>query len=348
MHDILQSVIADLGIEGSTEALVSAAGYSDGALSEATTFLTEKVPIDDVEIDVVVTGSYARLEASDESDFDYLIVPHSLPAANHIRRTRDLLSAVDEFIGKLGALKDPPDKKKPGVSGLFGQIQSAPDLVERIGLEQDTNISHTRRVLLLQESRSVYRPDLHDRLIHSIVARYLADYDQPKPGPPRFLLNDLIRYWYTVSVDYQAKRWERLEVGWGIRYIKLLMSRRLSFASSCVALLLCGPDQPATETHLVEQFGLPPLARLAQLHHLDGFEQDEALSVILTHASRFYELLSDPEIRQELEKVRSKADAAASPTFEELRASADSVAERLREVFFGPLLAENTRNYMVF
>lgn len=212
MDSHLEDAIEQLGIRSQTQSLFDASQTSAGLISDAKAHLHEDLgePEDDI-LDVIVFGSVARMEASEASDIDYLIVTNSLPDASEIWRTRELVGSVEQFIINLEKTGTSDATKRPGSTGLFGKIQSAPDLVERIGLEQDTNSTHTRRCLVLQESVSIYNPDLHSRLVQSILARYLADYDEgSKPGPPRFLLNDINRYWFTVAVDYQAKRWERL------------------------------------------------------------------------------------------------------------------------------------------
>lgn len=149
LHRAIEEAATALRIDREIDALRTAAEWSEGRLAEAEAHIKGLISPEEAEIDVLVLGSYARGEASTKSDFDYLIVPHGLPPAGSIRFTRDLLRAVDEFIERLGKLAvdddDDPSDRRPGGTGLFGQIQSASDLVERIGLEQDTNTTHTRR-----------------------------------------------------------------------------------------------------------------------------------------------------------------------------------------------------------
>lgn len=348
MDDQLREAIASLGIERETEALQRAGDYSDGVLLDARNRLIEQVPPGDGHIDVLVLGSYARREASLTSDFDYLIVIHSLPPAEEIGRTRELTRAVEQFIDDLARTAGGETSKRPGPTGLFGTIQAAGDLVERIGLEQDTNATHTRRCLVLQESASIYREELHSHLVRSILARYLADYTEPKPGPPRFLLNDLNRYWFTVAVDYQAKRWERLSQGWGVRYLKLLISRRLSYVGSVLPLLLCSAEQPAALESLVGAYGRPPLSRIANLASRDDFQERDELRTVLRCANRFNEVLSDDTTRRELEEVGPVRPAqGAVPLFDEMHELTNELDSALRRIFTGTLLREPVDRYLI-
>jgi len=71
------------------------------------------------------------------------------------------------------------------------------------------------------------------RVLRVLLKRYLVDdfgYAMPPKAAarvPRFLLNDLVRYWRTMAVDFAAKRREREGAGWGLRNFKLRMSRKL-------------------------------------------------------------------------------------------------------------------------
>lgn len=250
--DIFSDALRELGMENDVPTLLQNRTDSSEGLVEARNWLTDRLPLNETDpVDVVVLGSYARLEASGQSDFDYLVIVHALP--ENLGVGRQLLAQTDQFIvEKVGG-------HRPGATGMFGELTSAVELVEKIGLEQDTNQSHSRRLLFLEESRSIYNPELHQRLMASICDRYLVDYGQPKSGPPRFLLNDVIRYWFTLAVDYQAKRIRGGKADWGLRYLKLLISRKMAFAGTVCSLLLCSEERKATKEYLQGEFDKPPL-----------------------------------------------------------------------------------------
>jgi len=58
------------------------------------------------------------------------------------------------------------------------------------------------------ESRPIGRRDAYDRVIRVILERYfdrdsnLFSHDQANFRVPRFLLNDVVRYWRTIAVDF--------------------------------------------------------------------------------------------------------------------------------------------------
>lgn len=297
--------------------------------------LLDEVPPRDKSMDVVVLGSIARREASSKSDFDYLVVAHSLPSKG-LETARLLVASADRLPAAL-------QLKPPGRTGMFGKVIAAADLTERIGLEQDTNTTHSRRVLLLEESASIYQPDLHRLLTDAIIERYTHELEEGT-AVARFLMNDVVRYWRTMAVDYQAKRWESTE-GWGLRYLKLLVSRKLTYAGTLVSLLL--PEQTSSE-YLSDQFAMPPLARLAQLHrHLEP-ALNERLGVVLMIAEEFSELLEDDDFRTELEVITKPSDASPGSRFSKVRDQARELESHLEALFFDSQLGPRSREYLAF
>ena len=335
MHAVLEQAAVDLGFDATV--LRESAEYTREILKEVTRHLDSGGPPEDGTFDVLVLGSLAREEASGSSDFDYLIVAHQL--SEDVRESRRLLAAVDDARKKANL-------RKPGSTGIFGRMISAADVTERIGLEDDTNVTHTHRMLILQESKSIYQPELHRRLLGKIIDRYLADYPQPKAGVPRFLLNDILRYWRTLAVDYQAKRWGQLTPEWGLRYLKLIISRKLAFVGTLTSLFL---TEEATLDYFLEQFEMPPLARFAQLHRrLKGSSRD-SLRHSLEIAEDFARELGEPDFRAEASKVQDRNEIRKVPRFNAMYEKGRELQIELEKIFFDDeLLREPSRRYLSF
>jgi hypothetical protein len=179
---------------------------------------------------IVVFGSWARDELTPNSDHDWaLLAAEPFDADNP--QIRASMAAAEEVLGAEG--------KKPGTQDIFGVPFDARSLIEHVGLDADSNTNLTRRLLLLLESREV-AGGAHHEYWSRVLARYL-DYGVKDYRPPRFLLNDLVRYWRTICVDFEGKH---AQVGgddpkWVSRNAKLRTSRKLLFAGGLVPLLLC-------------------------------------------------------------------------------------------------------------
>lgn len=94
---------------------------------------------------------------------------------------------------------------------------------------------------------------------------------------------------------------------------------------------------------------MPPLARLAQLHtHLAG-EELEDLRATLLIAEEFAKRLADPEFRDEVNQVRSRAESDKNQVFSEARDSGRTLQKCLERIFFDSnKLREKSREYIAF
>lgn len=152
MHPNMVRAAKTLKLSDSLPTLRRNATLSKGYVRDSRRFLRSEVGHQS-QFDVVALGSIGRQEASASSDFDYLIIAYGLP--ENVTASRDLFAAVVD-------LRD--NKLHLDVQGrtnMFGRLVSAPDLIEFIGLEDDSNRSLTHRMLILEEGVSLYMPELH-------------------------------------------------------------------------------------------------------------------------------------------------------------------------------------------
>ena len=126
-------------------------------------------------VDVVVFGSLARGESTIESDCDYLVLIEALNDPQMPAR----------FVVEMNRLIDELRLNPPGSQGVFGDFAISAELVSRIGLDVDTNTLTTRRLLLLIESASVYRPEVRRHTSDQMLRRYALDYELER-SLPRF------------------------------------------------------------------------------------------------------------------------------------------------------------------
>lgn len=263
--------------------------------------------------EVVLFGSLARGEWTEGSDIDWTLLLDGGAATAHQTEVND----IDKLLGEI----EFQDQKlhKPGQSGLFGAtLTFSHDLVHQLGGAQDTNTNTTRRMLLLLESFPVHgfeSESAYSRTVLAVIDRYLSD----DPGfqgnttgrPPRFLLNDIVRFWRTLCVDFGMKRWTKpTDEKWALRTIKLRMSRKLLFASGLLMMHACaGPvgaeddDAEQKAVRLLREYSkLPPLEILArEFAKLDLAQPAVALIDLY---DQFLGLLRDGELREYLTKIK--------------------------------------------
>lgn len=307
---------------------------------------------------LVVFGSIARGEWTTQSDVDWILLIDGQSYPEHKLREADIARAL-----VAGGFAE------PGSSGIFGRMVGSHDLVHTIGGEDDLNSNTTRRILLLLESCPIGNREAYDRVRLQIVKRYLLDdrgltHSSAGTRIPRFLLNDLTRYWRTVTVDFVYKQSADGDKKWAIRNAKLRMSRKLIFASGLARVFLCALDPDAKEAqeelhesrtvskltaYFNEQLALTPLEVLAKLCEILRIEST-TVNQIFGNYDRFLAILNDPSKRNDLATSTNHEDLRKSPAWAEIREISHPFHEGLVNLFLRdhPKLAQLTMEYGVF
>lgn len=289
---------------------------------------------------IVVFGSLARGEWTSKSDVDWTLLIDGQADPEHLTVAQKVASQLEDN-----------GFQPPGTTGIFGNMTFSHDLVHKIGGREDTNENTTRRVLLLQESIPLGKPDSHDRVLRLILSRYLKEdnglcYGSSPYKVPRVLLNDIVRYWRTVTVDFLEKQRGQAGRGWGLRNAKLRMSRKLIFATGMLACfsceLLCSPqarkeiiDRHSTvmmEEHLRNFFKMTPLEIFATfLRELDI--RPKTVRRLYSSYNAFLALLNDSKKRNHLKNLRPD-DIPGDKVFQEVRTYGHEFQEGLTSLFF--------------
>lgn len=306
----------------------------------------------------VVFGSLARGEVTRGSDVDWTLLVDGQADPQH-------LAIAHSIKGKLKEL----DAKEPGPSQVFGGLAFSHDLIHQIGGESDTNRNTTRRVLLLLESRELSESGVRERVMRGLLRRYLDEdfgyhaFHGWKVRVPRFLLNDIVRFWRTMAVDYAAKRRERAGAGWAIRNFKLRMSRKLIFTAGLAMCLSCelapspalsapAPREPA-EFYLSLQDFLIEFANRTPLDVIAGFSLAlgvaDACGELFDAYDAFLEILANDEHRARLSRMEIE-EAIEDPLFLATRTIGNAFQDALSKMFFQskPQLIYATQRYGVF
>ncbi len=278
-------------------------------------------------------GSWGRWELTQHSDADWAILVNGAERNG----VHPALTDVKQTIGT--------EARTPGTQGVFGTTVFCDHLVERIGLDADDNKNLTRRMLLLLESVAVANESAHRACRERVLAGYL-DESVKDYRPPRFFLNDLIRYWRTICVDFVGKEREGTGQKWALRNLKLGTSRKVLFAGGLLPILLChryrSPDISPFLTTALER---PSIDRIAW-----AFMELEAVDAgirAIGAYDRFLGMLGDGAIREELERI-SRSEARNSDAFEEGSRLGDELEQGLLALLFETRLEPLVREYGIF
>jgi predicted nucleotidyltransferase len=287
--------------------------------------------VESPDISIVLFGSIARNECTSNSDVDWTVLIDGQADPYHAT----IGSLVESSLGKL-------ELAKPGVSGLFGKNTFSHNLLHYIGGQDDTNHNLTRRILLLLESCPLNETETgsaYDRVLRAVIHKYIENDSgfqgvSGKENVPRFLLNDLIRFWRTMCVDFAYKQIEEQGQKWGLRNIKLRMSRRLIFVKG---LLICGLlyksdiDKDAVKEEIFNFVKAKPLDFLVDSFNKKGISNEIIMTCLKTY-DEFLGILNDGEYREHLKGLKMH-EAYGDEKFEDARALSHEFQASLNNVF---------------
>ncbi len=298
--------------------------------------ISKEYNLTSADADLVVFGSLARNECTGNSDMDWTLLVDAQANPQH----QIICNKIRKNIESIGL-------KQPGISGMFGQITFSHDLIHYIGGEDDTNYNLSRRLLLLLESEKILFNNngeskgmsAYNRVLKGILQNYIhndSGYKSPENNKiPRFLLNDFIRFWRTMCVDFAFKQKEQDGMKWGIRNIKLRMSRKLIYIKG---LLMCFDCQFSNKTkkddvveHLYNLSLIKPLDILIFVLEKIKIEKVK-ISGLIDDYDSFLGILHDQIKRDQLSTLEMK-NAYEDEVFDEARKIAISFQEKLSDIF---------------
>ena len=255
----------------------------------------QRLPHDE-DVAIVLMGSWGRSEVTSGSDDDYMV----LVGGESRDKVRPLKAEIETILDRA-----------PGKQGIFGEPVSSRVMIEKIGLEEDSNTNLSRRMLFLLESIDATNSHVADTARDQLLDRYL-DESVKDYRPPRFLLNDVIRYWRTMCVDFAGKEYEGPEK-WGLRNVKLRTARKVLFAGGLLPVFECTRlTAEQMPEYLREQLRMPPVDRIAEafLRHGAADPGGRALGAY----DDFLAILDDETSRAELEAL-TRSQAGGSEVF---------------------------------
>jgi len=219
---------------------------------------------------VYATGSYGRLEAWQGSDADLFFLyddadeSERIPWTTFMRLSARLIDVTEE-------MGFPPFSG----DGQYLEVQYVGEMENVLGSPRDDSLNvFTARMLLLLESQPVYDEAVYARLLKRIVGFYYRDYDDHAESfLPIFLVNYILRFWRTLTLNYEHHRLkllpltgedlDRKKADSALKNYKLKVSR-LATCFSMVASLSAERAPVGSET-VLELCRLTPSQRFERL-----------------------------------------------------------------------------------
>ncbi|MDJ0705536.1 MAG: hypothetical protein QNJ46_19850 [Leptolyngbyaceae cyanobacterium MO_188.B28] len=285
-------------------------------------------------ITIAAAGSTGRMEASPGvSDADLIVL---------LSDDIDLESEdAKKIYDSIWELLDPLKLPRPKSTGVFAKPINQKQLLSSIGDANERYATYGKRLLLLLETQPLFRNEDYTQLIEAIVERYAERYvKQDSRKEWTLLLNDLIRYFRSLAVNYQWDFENQVEK-WAIRNIKLRHSRLIMYSGLLMLLGEASKERKDKVGWLKKNLKMPPLERIARVYEKNC---DWSFHRVIGPYDNFLWKLSDKKIRDELNYNPSYLDPKASeedsyenrynkPEFASLKANSDGlIAELLRFV----------------
>ena len=267
--------------------------------------------LDEHPLCVYATGSYGRLEGWSGSDIDLFFLydnqdeTERLPWTTFVQLASHLIRTTDD-------MGFPPFSG----DGRYLDVQYVGEMEEVLGSPSDDSLNaFTARMLLLLESQPVTGSEVYKALLKRIVGFYYRDYsDHAETFLPTFLINDILRFWRTLTLNYEHHRLKlraltdeellHKKADSALKNYKLKVSR----LSTCFSMIahLSTREPPVKSSDVLDLCGMTPSQRFEALRSygdVDGLIDEltglygEFLNTVQRNEQQLLEEFSDEHIR---------------------------------------------------
>lgn len=288
-----------------------------------------EVPRKRLKITIYCAGSFGRLDAGPRSDIDLFIVSDR-PSRNRLLEYR-LFSRLIEVNDKLRY----PDFSN---EGEYLRIYSLKDMLQATGSRRDDHDNlFTARMLMLLESTPVYADDTYYKCLRGIVEHYFRDEKwHHRDFNPLFLLNDVLRYWRTLCLNYEEIRNDET-AEWRKKNINLKFSRMLTVFGTVLAIVTLPICQKQQFLRLCRK---TPLERFA--FGLDNLRDPSMCAEFRAFLADYTKFLGWKDLRRESIETHLKD----SLFMEETRQRADSFSQFIYKALMHKRIRPEYRRYL--
>ena len=212
---------------------------------------------------IFCAGSLARMESGKKSDLDLFVTAFG---NDELRKRLFQITLFSELMAINERLGFPPFSN----DGEYLKLYFMEDLKKHAGSPRDDSENlFTTRMLLMLESQPIVHEDIYREHLSAILELYYPDRKATSPFKPIFLLNDLLRYWRTMCLNYEERRHDT-DRPFRKKNVNLKFSRMLTVFGTVLPLIA----EPADSVSKVEILcKKTPLQRLATGLDLLGDDQ---------------------------------------------------------------------------
>jgi Putative nucleotidyltransferase DUF294 len=247
-----------------------------------------------------IFGSAGRREFGAHSDLDWTVLVRS-----------DADEVGNEWRLIFSSILKNLDVPEPKAGGAFAGITVDYDIWRDIAQKTDHRSTLSKRMLLLLECVPLGDVSVYQNAVAKILSRYQRN-ESLIPGftyvLPRYFLNDVLLFWRTMVTDYATSS---RGPGWGLRALKMGMSRKILFLSGLLWTINARVDEttdkdPAT-LYAESYAALAATANEAPLERTKGYfakwcEEGSGCDDPLIYYDRFLQVVHDRSFRKKLER----------------------------------------------
>ena len=173
--------------------------------------LNESAIVREQPLAIFCAGSLARMESGTNSDLDLFVTAADPGGGGELRKRLIQITLFSELMAINIRLGFPPFSN----DGEYLKVYFMEDLTSRTGSPRDDSENlFTTRMLLMLESQPIAHEHIYREHLRTILTLYYRDRTAAIPFRPLFLLNDLLRYWRTMCLNYEERRHD---VDWPFR-----------------------------------------------------------------------------------------------------------------------------------
>lgn len=277
---------------------------------------------------VFAAGSLGRFEAGRQSDLDIFVLAKNQESNN---KKTSAITHLDEIklFAKLIDINSKLGLPEFSGDGRYLKAHSLERIISSTGdAHDDIENLFTTRMLLLLESQAIWNQELRHQAIKEVLSYYFKDGKGKLDFRPLFLLNDVLRYWRTLCLNYERDRVKSEK--WWKTNLNLKFSRKLTIFSTILLILT---EEARSIDDFIRISELVPLERLAlaldkladtTLNPKFGKFLDDYESFLA--AKSFNEVLS--QTSQQKSDFKQKADAFGNLIYEAIMS--EKIDSRLR------------------